>query len=242
MDMGSGVRRVYLSYDEGATWTQIGYSLELETWVGVLDAESFDDGQVTIMAYGEDELGSTGSDPTPPTVTVVHIDLSIGFLDGELNILDQLDVKFTGNRRKGLRLNTVPGNFFEVITVTNTGTRATLPEVVLEVTVPIEKEFLGVGKEAFVLLGKKPVHVYLDGVDVTPKGGLSNLELLDTGQSLEPGSTLEVYIHFVYAFKGERYDAVDVSTWVGEEYMFEVSLLGSLGPTMSCGFSCEPLP
>jgi len=192
------------------------------------------------MAYSEDELGNTGIDETPPTINIVQLDYNIAFVDGEMETIEDFDVNFIGNRRKGLKVLPSPSTFFEVITITNIGSTTTLPETILNVIIPQETMFLGPNKDAFTLLGKGGVKVNLNGIDVTPDGSWINLESLNTGQALTPGDTIEIYIHLQYAFKGERYDSTLVSTWLGEEYMFETDLTSAYGPSWTCGFSCIP--
>jgi len=159
-----------------------------------------------------------------------------------MNPLDAFDIKFTGNRRRGLKVNPIPGNFFEVITIRNLGTRITIPEVVVGVTIPLEQDFLGVGKEAFTLQSKSSVKVYLNGEDVSPKWEFIDLASLNTEQMLAPGDTIEIYIHYEYAFKGQRYDYSDIFTWLGEDYTFITDLSSAYGSTWSNILSAIPIP
>ena len=107
---------------------------------------------------------------------------------------------------------------------------------------PIEADFLGIGEEAFEYQGAKAVHVYLNGVDVTPTGKwLSDPSNVNVMQALAPGDTIQVYVHYEYSFKGEKYTDPDVSSWFGENYIFESDILSAYGPTWSNTLSAVPI-
>jgi len=230
-DAGSGVHYVEYSLDDGATWLPAAYNHVLGRWLGSWDTTTFSEGAHTIRARATDYVENVGYDESPPTVNIIYLDYETEFFDSKWNQIQDFNVLFNIQKPGTYKVSTNPGSIYELITITNTGTLITLPELILDVMIPIETDFLGVGEEAFKLQGAKSVHVYLNGVDVTPKGkwepDLSNMDVM---QSLSPGDTIEVYVHYEYSFKGGKYTDPDVSSWFGEDYIFETDILSAYGP------------
>lgn len=241
-DEGSGVHHVDYSLDDGTTWLPATYDPGLDRWIGLWDTTASTEGSHTIQARAQDNVENVGSDETPPTVTVVYLDYEIEFSDSDWNAIEDFTVVFNEQKPGEYKISTNPGSLYEIITLTNTGTLVTLPEVIFDVIIPIETGFLGTGEEAFEFLGAKSVHVYLNGVDVTPGGKwLPTLHNVNVLQELAPGDTLEIYLHYEYAFKGEKYMDPDVSAWPGEEYLFETDLISAYGPSWTSSLSAVPL-
>jgi hypothetical protein len=231
-DEGSGVHHVEYSLDNGITWLPAGYSFTLGKWIGDWETTAFSEGAHTILARATDNVDNVGYDETPPTVNVMYLDYEIEFSDSNWNNIDTFNVVFNAQKPGIYKINTNPGAIYEIITITNTGTLVTLPELILDVMIPIETDFLGLGEEAFKYQGAKSVHIYLNGVDVTPKGKWSpDLSDFDVMQSLAPGDTIQIYIHYEYTFKGKKYTDPDVSSWLGEDYIFETDITSAYGPS-----------
>lgn len=230
-DDGSGVNSVEYSLDGGTTWLPATYDSG-DIWLGTWDTTTFSEGAHTIYARATDNVGNVGDDETPPTVYIVYLDYEIEFSDSNWNYIQDFNVIFNEQKPGIYKISTNPGSIYEIITITNTGTVVTLPELILDVMIPTETDFLGPGQEAFQFQGAKSVHIYLNGVDVTPAGKwIPDLSDFDVMQPLAPGDTIEIYLHYEYAFKGEKYTDPDVSSWLGEDYIFITDILSAYGPS-----------
>jgi hypothetical protein len=241
-DEGSGVHDVEYSLDGGVTWLPAGYSFGKDRWIGSWDTTAFSEGAHTPLARATDNVDNVGYDETPPTVNVLYLEYEVDFSDSNWNAIEDFNVVFNEQKPGIYKINTNPGSMYEIITITNTGTLVTLPELILDVMIPIETDFLGFGKEAFICHGSKYVHIYLNGEDVTPTGKWQpDLGNLDVMQALAPGDTIEVYVHYDYSFKGESYTDPDVSSWPGEDYVFVSDILSAYGPNWNNTLSANPV-
>ena len=240
-DEGSGVHFVEYSLDGGTTWLLATYNSG-NIWLGTWDTTTFTEGAHTILARAEDYVENVGYDESPPTVNIVYLEYDIEFTDSNWNFIEEFNVVFNEQKPGTYKINTNPGAIYEIITITNTGTIVTLPELILDIMIPIETDFLGPGEEAFELQGAKSIHVYLNGEDVTPKGNWQpDLNNVDVMQALAPGDTIEIYVHYEYSFKGEKYDDPDVSSWPGEDYIFISDILSAYGPSWDSIISAIPV-
>jgi hypothetical protein len=231
-DEGSGVDYVEYSLDGGATWLPASYNLEKDRWLGVWDTTTASEGTHTILTRATDHVDNTGYDESPTSVNVMYLEYEIDFSDSDWNDIIDFNVVFNQQKTGKYKINTNPGSIYEIITITNTGTVVTLPELILDVMIPIETDFLGAGFEAFMLQGAKSIHVYLNGVDVTPSGKWQpNLGNIDVMQALAPGDTIQIYVHYEYSWKGGQYEDPEVSAWTGEDYKFETDILSAYGPS-----------
>jgi hypothetical protein len=183
-----------------------------------------------------------GYDDTPPTCNVLYLSYETDFSDSGFNPLTAFDIIFNQQKNGQYKVSTNSGSRMETITITNTGTIVTLPDLILETMPPIEEDFLGLGEGAFTCQGAKSIKIFLNGEDVTPTGRwLPCLENVDTEQSLSPGDTITVIVHYEFAFKGVRYSDPDVSTWLGEDYVFEAGITSAYGPTWSGCLTGNPV-
>jgi hypothetical protein len=230
-DAGSGVDYVEYSLDE-STWIPTTYNSVTGYYEVDWDTTIIADGNYTIYARAYDNLGNEGSDPSPPEVTVVLLELTTSFTDSDFNPLEELEVLFNEQKSPMYKVSTNPGTIYEIIEITNIGSTVTLPNLELNVSIPTEMDFFGLGELAFQLKGTKPVHVYLNGIDVTPTGKWTqSLDELLVEQALAPGDTLTLTIHYEYAFKGNTYSASDIGGWTGEAYGFETAITSASGPS-----------
>ncbi|MBN2335676.1 hypothetical protein JXL21_08955 [Candidatus Bathyarchaeota archaeon] len=233
-DAGSGVDRVEYSLDDGATWLPASYDTGQGSWVGAWDTTLSSEGSHTVLARAEDYVENVGYDEAPPTFTVVYLSTETGFSHSKGKTVTDFCVVFKG-QKNGYKVSTNAGSIFENITVTNTGSTVTLPNVILDIKVPIEEDFLGAGEEAFETMGARAVKIYLNGKSVTPQGNwLPDLGYVDTMQPLGPGDSIQLLIHYEYSFRGETYSDPEVSAWLGEDYVFETGILSAVGPNW-CG-------
>jgi hypothetical protein len=230
-DDGSGVWYAEYSLDE-STWIPTTYNMLTGHYEADWDTTILPDGDYTVYARAYDNLGNEGTDPEPPEVTIVLLELSTSFTDSDFNTIEDLKVNFNKQKPPMYKVSTNPGTIYQIIEITNIGSTVTLPNLELHVSIPIEADFLGVGDLAFETQGAKPVHIYLNGVDVTPKGrGPPDLNPLIAAQALSPGDTLKWTIHYEYAFKGESYSASDIDGWTGEAYDFKTEITSVSGPS-----------
>ena len=230
-DDGSGVDYVEYSLDE-STWIPTTYNSVTGYYEVDWDTTIIPDGNYTIYARAYDNLGNEGSDPAPPEVTVVLLELATSFTDSDFNPLEELEILFNEQKSPMYKVSTNPGTIYEIIEITNIGSTVTLPNLELNVSIPTEMDFFGLGELAFQLKGAKPVHVYLNGIDVTPTGKWTqSLDELLVEQALAPGDTLTLTIHYEYAFKGNTYSASDIGGWTGEAYGFETAITSASGPS-----------
>lgn len=230
-DYGSGVDYVEYSLDE-STWIPTTYNSGTGYYEVDWDTTVIPDGDYTIYARAYDNLGNEGTDPEPPEVTVVLLELTTSFTDSKFNPLEELQVIFNEQKPPMYKVGTNPGTIYEIIEITNIGSTVMLPNVELDISIPTEMDFFGPGEPAFQLQGAKPVHIYLNGIDVTPPGKWTQSpdELL-VEQALAPGDTLTLTIHYEYAFKGNTYSASDIGGWTAEAYDFETAITSASGPS-----------
>ena len=230
-DYGSGVDYVEYSLDE-STWIPTTFNVGTGYYEADWDTTMLPDGDYTIYARAYDNLGNEGTDPEPPEVTIVLLELATSFTDSDFNPIEELEVIFNEQKPPIYKVSTNPGTMYEIIEITNIGSTVTLPNLELEISIPTEMDFFGPGDPAFGLKGAKPVHIYLNGIDVTPKGRwLPDLSGLLVEQALSPGDTIEITIHYEYVFKGNMYSASEIGGWSGEAYDFEAAITSASGPS-----------
>jgi len=242
VDEGSGVHHVEYSLDGGSTWSTATYDSGLDTWLAEWDTAAYPEGTHTVMARAEDNVGNLGTDESPTTVTIVYLEYKATISHSDTNEIEEMIVGFAKHKQTEYKVYTNPGIICETITITNTGTLVTLPELILDASPPLEAGFLGAGMEAFRYQGGRPVHVKLNGADVTPHGtwvpDSANINVL---QELAPGDTIEVQILYEYSFKGNTYIKSDALGWPGEDYIFEADLLSAYGPSWSSTITAAPI-
>jgi hypothetical protein len=64
---------------------------------------------------------------------------------------------------------------------------------------------------------------------------------LDVIQELATDDTIEAYVHYDYSFKGESYTNPDVSSWLGEKYIFVSDILSAYGPSWGDILTANPV-
>lgn len=240
-DDGSGVNQVEYSVDDGATWLTASPDVD-DKWTATWDTTTATEGAHTVLARADDNLGNIGYDEAPPTYTIVYLSYETSFTDSKYNLLTELIVRIIGQKKDTYKIATNPGTVMQWITITNTGTIVTLPEIRLDVMVPVEDSVLGSGVPAYMTQGAKAVKIFLNGVDVTPGGKwLPSLDCVETNQPLAPGDTITVIVHYEFAFKNQVYDAPTITTWPGACYEFETDILDIYGPNWIGYLTATPL-
>jgi len=76
-----------------------------------------------------------------------------------------------------------------------------------------------------VLKGARPIHIYLDGIDITDICTIDGTLIIVT--DVPAGSMIYVNIHLDYALKGTTYESLD--DFGMKSYFFEVNVSGSGG-------------
>ena len=80
----------------------------------------------------------------------------------------------------------------------------------------------------FILKGSTPIHVYLDGIDITTEC-IINGNLI-TIQDIPPDSAIRVVVHLDYGLKGNTYESLEEFGMVG--YVFETIVSGINGESL----------
>ncbi len=135
--------------------------------------------------------------------------------DGDSNPISYFDLIFTKYKSDGYMLvATNPGQIFYNIEILCN--QSILVETLLiDVTIPSD----------FILKGATPIHIYLDGIDITEMCTIEGTSIVIP--NIPPNSKISIIIHLDYALKGNLYETVDSFGMVG--YNFEVEVQGTGG-------------
>lgn len=201
----SGVGHTYYTIS-GSEW--IEYDLQFSI-IGL-------DGVYTISFYSIDIFGNA---ETPQFVTVLLVNLEVNsyLTDGESNLLTYFDVVFRKYKSEIFNYKLVatnPGQIFYNIEVKN---EWFIPIEILTISPSIPEDF--------ILKGANPIHIYLDGVDVTKNCLIEGTSITITNVPVT--SSVLVYIHLDYALKGSHYVTLD--EYGMKNYIFDVNTAGSVG-------------
>ncbi|MFW9810522.1 MAG: OmpL47-type beta-barrel domain-containing protein [Candidatus Thorarchaeota archaeon] len=200
-----------------ATWFTInGGSLLQYDGVFTLDGP---DGPYTLSYYSKDVAGNV-EDSRSKTVILVSLDVSSYITDSEFNPISSFDAVLTKDRTSGgyKLVATNPGQFYYNIEITNDW--------------PIQVDTLTINAEIptdFVLKGATPIHVYIDGVDITEMCEIVGLTI--TVSEVPVGSMVYVTIHLDYGIKGSLYETLE--SFVLTNYQFMTMTSGTSGSPAS---------
>jgi hypothetical protein len=202
IDDYSGVAHIYYRINNG-DWMEY---IEAFTLVG-------QDGTYTIEYYSVD---ATGKDEMPKSVTVILVSLEVNSYvsDGDNNPISYFDVVFSKKNTGYQLVATNPGQIFYNIEIIN-GWPIAVDSLTIDANIPTD----------FVLKGARPIHVYLDGIDITDICTIDGTLIIVT--DVPAGSMVYVNIHMDYALKGTTYESLD--DFGMKDYIFEVSVSGSGG-------------
>jgi len=200
----SGVGNIYYTFS-GSEWLE--YDLPFSI-TGL-------DGVYIISFYSIDIVGNA---ETPQFVTVVLVNLEVNsYLTDETNLITSFDVVFTKYKSDIFNYKLVatnPGQIFYSIEVTN---EWFIPIEILTISPSIPDDF--------ILKGEMPIHVYLDGVDITENCIIEGTSITITNVPVT--SSVLVYIHLDYGLKGSHYVTLD--EFGMKNYIFDVNTAGSVG-------------
>jgi hypothetical protein len=200
-DVVSGIAHTYYRINDGE-WCEY---VSAFTLAGL-------DGVYTIDYYSVDVAGNEESFKSE-TVILTSLKVESYLTDSEFNPVTYFDVIFSKDRSGGYKLvATNPGQFYYNINISNNW--------------PIAVDTLTINAEIpmnFTLKGAVPIHVYLDGVDITDTCTIDGTTITIT--NILAGSEVYITIHIDYALKGTIYTSPD--EFGLKDYTFTVTVKGS---------------
>jgi parallel beta-helix repeat protein len=136
--------------------------------------------------------------------------------DGDNNNITYFDLVFTENKQTGdfILVATNPGQFFYNLEILNEWP-TTVDILSIELGIP----------EDFKLKGATPIHIYLDGIEVTEICLIDGISV--TIFDVNPGCLIKLEIHLDYALKGSEFDNLNEFELKG--YVFEAYISGMHG-------------
>ena len=191
------------------------YRINGSDWVEYIDAFNLTgpDGTYVIEYYSVDVAGN-GETIRSVTVILVSFEVNSYMTDSDFNPITYFDVVFAKDGSSGYKLvATNPGQFYYNIEIVNNW--PIVVNMTIDVYIP----------EDFVLKGAVPIHIYLDGSDITDLCLISGTTI--TVMDVSPRSIVYVTIHLDYGLKGTIYASLDEFELKG--YVFSVVVSGSGG-------------
>jgi len=169
----------------------------------------------TIEYYSVDTAGNEES-YNSITVNLTDFEVNSYLSRGEDTPIGYFDVIFTKSKQTGeyKLVATNPGQMFYIIEFVNNWPTP-IDSLDFEVMLP----------EDFIMKGSEPIHIYLDGVDVTTDCVINGN--LVTVMNILPGASIEIIVHLDYGLKGTYYANIDDFGMIG--YIFETSVSGING-------------
>ncbi|MFB0562508.1 MAG: NosD domain-containing protein [Candidatus Lokiarchaeia archaeon] len=199
-DEVSGVAHIYYRIN-GGSWMNYTGAFKL---VGP-------DGTYIIEYYSDDVAGNNETLKSA-TVILVSLEVNSYLTDSDFNSINFFDIVFSKDKSGGYKLvATNPGQIYYNIELINNWS-ITVETLTVEVIIP----------EDFVLKGAMPIHVYLDGNDITELCTINGTTITVT--NVPVGSKVYVTIHLDYALKGTIWESVD--EFVMKSYTFMVMVSG----------------
>ena len=202
-DLTSGVETIYYRINSGA-WCEYSSVFTL-----------YSNGLYTIEYYSVDAAGNEES-VNSITVNLANFEVNSYLSKGEDDPITFFDIIFTRSKQTGeyKLVATNPGQIFHITEVTNHWLTS-IDTLTIEVIIP----------DDFIMKGSEPIHVYLDGVDITLNCLIEGN--LITVQDVPSGSSIKVVVHLDYGLKGMVYANIDDFGMVG--YVFETLVSGING-------------
>ncbi|MHA1262176.1 MAG: OmpL47-type beta-barrel domain-containing protein [Candidatus Freyarchaeota archaeon] len=202
-DPVSGVDGIYYRIN-GGDWTAYSEPFTLPEGSGTI-----------VLEYYSVDVAGNLEPVKSETVTLVSLEVSSYMTDGEGNTLTYFDLVFSKYRSEGYKLvATNPGQMFYNVEIINNWPIG-VDTLTINLSIP----------EDFALKGAVPIHVYLNGEDVTELCIIDGTTI--TLQNVPIGGTVYVYVHLDYALKGTLYGSLD--DFEMRSYTFGVSVSASGG-------------
>jgi hypothetical protein len=195
---------------------QIYYSLDGMVWEPYVTPFSIvgPDGPYLIYYYSVDVAGNEEDPMNTQDVFLISLDVDSYLTDSDFNPITHFDFIFRKNKDPAgfTLIATNPGQFYYHIEVVNTW-----PTFIDTLTIA------AILPNDFILKGAMPIHVYLDGVDITESSTIIGTTVYVS--NIQPGSMVWVTIHMDYRLKGEFYPTL--SAFIAKSYLFDASASGT---------------
>ncbi len=206
----SGVKHTYYRINDG----------EFQIYLDPFSLKGVD-GVYTIEFFSIDHAGNEELPYLTQTVTLVSLSANSYLTDSSFNPISFFDFILTKSKEGGYKLvATNPGQFYYNIEITNNWP-ISLDTLVVEAILPAE----------FVLKGAMPIHVYLDGNDITEQCTITGTTV--TVMNVPVGSEVYIAIHMDFGLKGCTFDTLE--DLMVETYKFDTYVVGSTGIVPSQG-------
>ncbi|MFW9969726.1 MAG: PKD domain-containing protein [Candidatus Odinarchaeota archaeon] len=174
------------------------------------------DGIYLVSFYSADTAGNVETPQEPLEFYLVNLKASSWLTDSDFNPISYFDFIFRKDNQLGgyTLVATNPGQFYYHIEVLNNWP-ITVDTLIIEANLP----------EPFILKGAMPIHVYLDGVDITESCTINGavVEILN----VPLGSTVYITIHMDYGYKGSNW--ASLSDFILASYKFNTEVTAPPG-------------
>ena len=179
------------------------------------------DGVYTIIYYSRDTADNLEELKTT-VVTLVSLKESSWLTDSDFNPITNFDFIFRKDNKLGgyTLIATNPGQFYYHIEVVN-DLPITVDLLTIEAILPTE----------FITKGASPIHVYLNGVDITGSCVITGTTVYVT--NVPSGSTIYITIHIDFDEKGNNYESL--ADFVLRGYLFNTVITGFGGTPAALG-------
>jgi PKD repeat protein len=203
-DPHSGILTTYYKIDDGP-WSVYTTPFTID---GV-------DGSYQISYYSVDAAGNTET-PQISWVELVSFSVTSYVTDSDFNPIAYFDVVLTKSQKEeGYKLvATNPGQFYYHIEIVNNWP-LTVDDLTLQPHLPTD----------FIMKGAMPIHVYLDGVDITTLCIIEGKTV--KVQNIPLGSRIYVTVHLEYNLKGTFYNTLE--DFDKTSYQFATTITGLHG-------------
>ncbi len=182
------------------------------------------DGIYYVSFYSADTAGNVETPPEPLEFYLINLKESSWLTDSDFNPITYFDFIFRKDNKLGgyTLVATNPGQFYYHIEVVNDWPIA-VDTLIIQAILP----------EPFILKGAMPIHVYLDGVDITESCIINETTCTVTVLNVPPGSTVYITVHMDYGYKGSNWPSL--SDFILASYKFNTEVTAPPGDGL-CAF------
>ena len=188
------------------------YRINGGDWIEYLDAFSISglDGVYTIDFYGIDFVGAV-EEIKSITVNLVSLEIDSYFTECENGYFD---VIFRKSKEGGFELVTTnPGVFIYRAEILNSWP-ALIDNLTYAFTLPAD----------FIFSGTNPIHICLDGVDITPLCIIDGTNVIIF--NIPSGALITVELHLKYALRGCLFPSLEEFTMKGYQFLNSITAFG----------------